>query len=80
MEKEAKLEIKKDLTIRLKVSDKKDEQKRAAIKLIVDAPVYHEEDEYVEDEEITIAEFGTSGNLIIFRKKIERAGLTLEQG
>jgi len=74
MEQEAKLAIRKDLTIRLKTSNRKDEQKRAAITLIVDVPAY-----YDEDEEIIIAQFGTSGNLTIFRDDIEKAGLTLEE-
>jgi hypothetical protein len=70
--KEITYQIRKDIDVRLEESQKKADQKRMAVKLVVSVPVY-----YDEDEEITIACLGTDGNFSISKRAIEEAGLTL---
>ena len=73
-----KLTIKKDIKIRLEKSNKKSDQARSAVRLVVDMPFYSDHEHLMdEDESITIATMGTDGNFTVSREVIDRIGLQL---
>ena len=73
MSEEIKLKIRRDIKIRLEESNKKSDQRRAAVRLIATVPVYNDE-----SEEFTLAYFGADGNLSVSQYAAEQAGLDLE--
>jgi hypothetical protein len=66
-------QVKRDIDVKLVVSKgRMVDKRRSTIKLVVCVPVY-----YDEDEEITIATFGTDGNFSVSSRAVKRAGLEL---